>query len=247
VTVLFTILNVFLFRVDTVPDISHMYTVERPQLADADRSLFTRPQFDALRRETSVFTDAYAAAPGIDLRVDGRTIAVTLVIGNVFDVLGINPVMGRALTPADEESGGNPVIVLSDKGWDRRFNRDPDVLGRTALVDGAPFEIIGVMPAGFRGLEFSAPDFWTPLPRLAQFQPHNRGREDSLDVEIIGRLKPGMSMENARAQIAAWDSNRQVTADRRAETIVLLPRREARFRSPWRPLPSSPPCSLYSD
>ena len=54
-------------------------------------------------------------------------------------------------------SGGNPVIVLSDKGWERRFNRDPNVLGRTVLVTGAPFEIVGVMPAGFRGLEVGAP------------------------------------------------------------------------------------------
>ena len=79
--------------------------------------------------------------------------------------------MGRALSPADDErSGGNPVIVLSDKGWDRRFNRDPNVLGRTVLVSGAPFEIVGVMPAGFRGLEVSAPDFWAPLSQLAAVQ-----------------------------------------------------------------------------
>jgi hypothetical protein len=160
VAVLFTILNMFLFRVDTVPDISEMYAVERLRLANGDRWLFTRQQFGALRRETSVFTDAYAAVPDIDLRVDGRTMAVTLVTGNFFRVVGVTPVMGRALAPADDESGGNRVIVLSDKGWDRRFDRDPNVLGRTVLVGGAPFEIIGVMPAGFRGLEFSAPDLW---------------------------------------------------------------------------------------
>jgi FtsX-like permease family len=82
------------------------------------------------------------------------------------------------------------------------------------------------MPAGFRGLEFTAPDFWAPLPQLAQFQPGDRGREDSVGVEVIGRLKPGVSMESARAQIAAWDSNRHAAAaDGRADTIVLLPRR----------------------
>ena len=82
------------------------------------------------------------------------------------------------------------------------------------------------MPAGFRGLEVSAPDFWAPLSQLAQFRPGHRGREDSVGVDVVGRLKPGVSMESARAQLAAWDSNRQTpTADRRAETIVLLPRR----------------------
>jgi predicted permease len=227
VAVLFTILNIFLFRVDTVPDIREMYGVERPQLASGERPPFTRPQFEALRRETSVFTDAYATVADIDLRVDGRMMAVSLVTGNFFHVVGVLPVMGRALAPADDASAGNPVIVLSDKGWARRFDRDPNVLGRTVLVGGAPFEIIGVMPAAFRGLEVSPPDFWAPLAQRAQFQPGDRGREDSIGVAIIGRLKPGVSMESARARLAAWDSNRQEvpTADRRAGAIELVPRR----------------------
>jgi predicted permease len=227
VAVLFTILNTFLFRVDAVPDVTAMYAVERPRLANGDRSLLTRPQFEALRRDTGVFTDAYAALPDVDLRVDGRTMAVTLVSGNFFQVVAVNPVMGRALTAADDErSGGNPVIVLSDKGWTRRFDRDPNVLGRTVLVGGAPFAIVGVMPKGFRGLEVSGPDFWAPLSRLAQFRPGHRGREDSVGVEVVGRLKPGLSMESARAQLSAWDSNQQATAaERRVETITLLARR----------------------
>ena len=117
VAALFTILNTFLFRVDTVPDIDEMYAVEWPRLANGDRTLLTRPRFEALRRETSVFTGAYAAVHDIDLRVDGRMMAVTLVTGNFFLVVGVDPVIGRGLTPADDDSGGNPVAVLSDKGW----------------------------------------------------------------------------------------------------------------------------------
>ena len=233
VAVLFTILNMFLFRVDTVPDISAMYAVERPRLADGDRLPFTRPQFEALRRETSVFTDAYAAVHDIDLRVDGRMMAVTLVTGNFFHVVGVSPVMGRALAPADDESGGNPVIVLSDKGWTRRFNRDPNVLGRTVLVGGAPFEIIGVMPAGFRGLEVGGPDLWAPLPQLAQFRPGHRGREDSVGVDIIGRLKPGVSMESARAQIGrlGFESTGRSPPPIAASRPSSWCRGEARFRN----------------
>jgi predicted permease len=227
VAVLFTILNTFLFRVDQVPDIGAMYAVARPQGADEDSSRLTRPRFEALRAETNVFTDAYAALSDIDLRVDGRMMAVTLVTGNFFHVLGVNAVMGRALGPADDgQSGGHPVIVLSDKGWNRRFKRDPNVLGRTVLVGGAPFTIVGVMPAGFRGLAVGAPDFWAPLSQLAQFLPDQRGREDSVGVEIVGRLKPGVSRENARAQVAAWDSNQAAAGvDRRAMNIDLVPRR----------------------
>jgi predicted permease len=228
VAVLFTILNRFLFRVDQVPDISAIYAVERPRLGNADPSPpLTRSRFEALRTETNVFADVYAARYGIDFRVDGRTMSVTLVTGNFFQVVGVNAVMGRTLGPADDaRSGGHPVLVLSDKGWDRRFRRDPNVLGRTVLVNGAPFEIVGVMPAGFRGLQVSAPDFWAPLSQLAQFRPGDRGREDVPGVDIVGRLKPGMSRENARAQLAAWDSNQPAAAaGRRTMTIDLVPRR----------------------
>ena len=62
-------------------------------------------------------------------------------------------------------------MVLSDKGWNRHFNRDPNVIGRTVLVNGAPFEIIGVTAAGFRGLEVGGPDVWAPLSQLGQFRP----------------------------------------------------------------------------
>jgi ABC-type antimicrobial peptide transport system permease subunit len=112
--------------------------------------------------------------------------AVNLVSASFFRVVGVNPVIGRAFGPADDDrAGGNPVIVLSDKGWERHFKRAPDVLGRNVLVYGAPFEIIGVMPEGFRGLEVSAPDLWAPLARLAQFIPSHRRGEDTPGIEII--------------------------------------------------------------
>jgi hypothetical protein len=114
--------------------------------------------------------------------------------------------------------------VLSDRGWQRQFNRDPHVIGRTVLVTGAPYEIVGVMPEGFRGLEVSAPDFWAPLARVGDFVRDVRGNEDTVGVEIIGRLKPGVSMESARAQLAAWDSNQSRPPDR-TMSIELVPRR----------------------
>src|SRR5262245_65633734 len=115
--------------------------------------------------------------------------AVTLGTGNFFQVVRVNSVMGRGLMPADDaRSGGNAVIVLSHKGWDRHFNRDPNVLGLTVLVNGAPFEIIGVTAAGFRGLEVGGPDLWAPLWQLGQFRPADRGREAAAGVEFVARL-----------------------------------------------------------
>ena len=225
VAVLFTVLNVLLFRTDSVPDITEIYSVEHRQQANGDLSKFTRRRFEALRSDTNVFTEAYAAVNEVDLRVDGRMMAVNLVSASFFRVVRVNPIMGRPLVAADDDrSGGNPVLVLSDKGWQRQFNRDPNVIGRTVLVSGAPYEIVGVMPEGFRGLEVSAPDFWAPLARLVDFGPHARGNEEKVGIEIIGRLKPGVSMASARAQLAAWDSNQSASTDR-TMSIELVPRR----------------------
>src|SRR4029450_54934 len=98
VAVLFTVLNVLMFRTDSVPDITEIYAVERPQQANGDLSKFTRQRFEALRSDTNVFTEAYAALTNVDLRVDGRRMAVNLVSASFFRVVSVNPIMGRALT-----------------------------------------------------------------------------------------------------------------------------------------------------
>ena len=87
VTVLFSVLNIFLFRVDSVPDIHEMFAVERPRDDNDEWQRFTRPQFEAMLRETSVFAGAYAELADIDTRIDGRMMAVTLVTGDAFQVL----------------------------------------------------------------------------------------------------------------------------------------------------------------
>jgi predicted permease len=227
IAVLFTVLNALIFRVDQVPGVTEMYEVNRTLVADGQDAALTRPMFEAMRSEAAVFTGAYATVPEVDLFVNGRPMAITLVSGNFFEVVRVNPVVGRAFMPDDDvPGGGNAVMVLSHKGWDRHFNRDPNVLGKTVLVNGVPFEIIGVTAAGFRGLEVGGPDAWAPLSQVGQFQAADRGREDAVGVQIVGRLRPGMSKDTARAQLAAWDANRSAdTVDRRSTAIDLLPRR----------------------
>ena len=243
VTVAFTLLNALLFRVDAVPDVHEMFAVERPRTADGESQGFTRAQFDALRRETTVFTDAYAALSDVDNRVDGRLMFGTFVTGNFFQVVGVSAARGRALTPDDDEPfAGQPVMVLSHRGWDRLFARDPAILGRRLPVDGVTFEIVGVMPEGFRGLTVAPDDYWAPLSMLGHVRPIHRGREANVGVGIVGRLKPGMSPQTARVGLAVWDagqskgssidpstssgSSRATSRDERgASNITLVPRR----------------------
>ena len=225
VAVVFTFLSMLLFRVDpSVPRLHEMFSVEMPRAADGGLVRFTRADFDALREQTSVFTGVYAERPEIDTRIEGRMMSGSLVSGNFFRVLGVNPAMGRALTPEDDERfAGRPVIVLSHRGWNRSFARDPNVLGRSVLINGFPYEVVGIMPEEFRGLSVTAPTYWAPLAMLGQFGQIHGGRElDAVGVDIIGRLKPGLSRETALAGLAVWNSGRATAATDRAQSQVLL-------------------------
>ncbi len=165
--------------------------------------------------------------PDIDSRIDGRMMAGTLVTGNFFQVLGVGAMLGRTLTPADDERfAGNPVMVLSHRGWTQHFASDRGVLGRRLLVNGAPYEVVGVMPEGFRGLMVGAPDYWAPLSLLGQIRRGHAGREDAVGIDIVGRLKPGLSRETALAGLVVWDSGRTNTGglESRAANVILEPR-----------------------
>jgi predicted permease len=229
VAAVFTVLNALVFRVDAVPDVHQMFAVARP---GGDEPLrFARDEYDAFRQETSVYSEAYAQLTEVDSRVDGRPVYGTYVTGNFFQVLRVGAAMGRALTPADDDrSGGQAVVVLSHNGWDRLFARDPGVLGRHLLLNGLTFEIVGVMPEGFRGLAVIGPDdYWAPLSMLGRVSSIHQRR----GVDIIGRLKPGLTPEAARAQLVVWNSNHLAsspinaapTYKRDASRITLEPRR----------------------
>jgi len=217
VTVVFTILNAFIFLVDEVRNPHELFSVERQRSADAEPGGFTRAQYEELVRETGVFSEAFARTPEIDTWIEGRRLEGPLVTGNFFHVLGVGAALGRTLTPSDDVVGGPRVIVLSHPAWARHFGSDPDVLRRTVLLNGAPVSVVGVMPEGFRGLTVAAPDFWAPLAISGQVRRSAESRADTEDVHVVGRLKPGLSRGQALTQLLVWDSRR--AAERSAERL----------------------------
>jgi putative ABC transport system permease protein len=226
VATVYTILNSMLFRVDEVRNPYELFAVTRQQSAIAQPELFTRPQYEALLRETDVFTDAFASTLDVNAWIDGLKREGRLVTGNFFQVLGVSAERGRTLTPADDQPGAPPVMVLSRRAWEQHFASDPGVLDRTFRVNGASFQIVGVMPDGFRGLEvIAAPDFWAPLSLLEQFRREGVGESRRSGLNIVGRLKPGVSSGQAQAQLVAWDAQRaeQRAGDAPAAKIVLEP------------------------
>ncbi|MCA1559725.1 MAG: ABC transporter permease [Acidobacteria bacterium] len=231
----FTIFNHMVFRVDAVRDPGALFAVERPRSGSSNRVRFTLPQYEALRRENDVFSDAFARLVDIDSRIDGRMMAGELVTGNFFEVLGVTAALGRTLTPADDvRQGGRQVIVLSHKGWSRLFANAPDIVGRSVIVSGFRYEIVGVMPERFRGLGLTPPDYWAPLSLLGQVRPIHAGREDSVAIDVIGRLKPGLSRKTALAGLAVWASGggSVPSANERTANITLEPKRTVMPLSP---------------
>ena len=227
VAVVFTILNAYIFLVDEVRNPHELFAVVRQRSANAEPEAFVRAQYDALLRETGMFAEAFASSSEIDSLVEGRRMEGPLVTGNFFQVLGVSAARGRTFTPQDDEPGARPIIVLSHRSWTQHFASDPGVLTRTLLVNGTPFQVIGVMPEGFRGLEVAAPDYWAPLSLLPEFRRGAQGSNDAVALNIVGRLRPGVSRGQALSQLVAWDS-RQVTersGDRPATSLVLEPRR----------------------
>jgi predicted permease len=226
VAVAFTFFNAFFFQVDAVRNPDELFAVVRPERPGSSREVpFVQPEYEAIRRETDVFTDVAAFRPSFPTRSDGRAAVGMFVSGNFFDLLGVTAARGRTLTPADNEGGGRAVVVLSHQGWVKLFAADPAVVGRQLLLNGHPYEVAGVMPEDFRGLRQSAPHYWAPLALLDHFRP--AGKPDQVWVDVIGRLKQGTSPEAAAAALSAWASA-QPDIHKPANGIVHVILRESR-------------------
>jgi predicted permease len=203
VTVVFTFYNAWYLQSDALRDPDELFAIQRPPHRDSGNNVyvsFTQGEYQALRAETTVFTDIAATLGASGTRIDGRPVSATHVSGNFFHVLGVSAALGRTLTPADDEAGG-PVVVLSHRGWTRLFAADPAIVGRRVAVNGVPHEIAGVTPPAFRGPDFT-PDYWAPLSLAARL-PSNSGREATL-FRVIGRLAGGVSPEAATSAVVAW-------------------------------------------
>ena len=127
------------------------------------------------------------------------------VTGNYFDVLGVHALLGRPLTPADDQKPlGHPVVVLSYGSWQRRFASDPAIVGKTVKINGLDYTILGVMPRGFFGTEILyAPEFWVPMAMEPQIEPGNAWLDDvyTWNCSVLGRLKPGMTAAQSEAEL----------------------------------------------
>jgi predicted permease len=136
---------------------------------------------------------------------EAARIQVARVSASLFPLLGVPPKIGHAFTEAEDKPGAGAVILISERLWRSRFGSDAEIAGRSVKLDEKPYTIIGVMPARFQfpaaDNTFSdSVDLWAPL---AMTDEEKKGRANSFDYGVIGRLKPGVSIEQAQSDIQA--------------------------------------------
>jgi hypothetical protein len=176
---------------------------------------FSYPVFEELRKQTDAFQDLFAFKDvKVTATVDSRPdlVSAELVSGNTFSALGVQPILGRTLQPADDTgAGAGPVAVISDAYWAAHFSRSPAILGKTISLNGVPIAIVGVTPANFTGLQIgSTTQLYVPFTMQPLLLPRPQNSSISLLdnpqswwLLIMARLRPGVSEARAQAELDA--------------------------------------------
>jgi putative ABC transport system permease protein len=169
---------------------------------------FSYPRFEFFRSHLKSFEGVAAyddetvtfSNCGEPERIEGGRIS-----REFFSLLDARPAIGRAFSVQDDSPGGPPVAILSDRLWQRRFASDPDVVGKTVRLDGQDYTILGVMPRGFQFLGEPV-DVWRPrVFETGTFAPASV-RLGATYLTVIGRLRPGVSLATAKAEVAVTDA-----------------------------------------
>jgi putative ABC transport system permease protein len=200
---IFSIVNGVLFKPLPFADASRLIAIESKARDDDDSA--SVPDFLDWRSQSKTI-DRMAAFAGNGVTMTGRGEAVTLHVAltsfDLFGVLGVQPMLGRALTAADDVKGAEPVAVISESTWTQRFGRAPSIVGEGVMFDGRRFTIVGVMPASFQfPIQIELIDAWLPIgavPLMGQFM-EQRGAHF---VKVVGRLAPGATLDQANAELS---------------------------------------------
>jgi putative ABC transport system permease protein len=143
---------------------------------------------------------------------------------DLFPALGVDPTLGRQFLPAEAAANGPPVVIISHRYWIRRYGGSSDAIGSTLVLDGEPYEIVGVMPAGF-SFRFNDVDVWRPMRPDSDFIGARRFH----NWTMLGRLEPGVSIEQAQAEVDVISA--QLEAEypdsNRGKGLLLTPLQEA--------------------
>jgi predicted permease len=210
-TAVFSFVNALLLRpLDGVARPEQLVQIGRQYSDKSYVSDSSYPEFLDFRTGSTTLSGVAAITPtafhlsaaGTTERVEGERVT-----GDYFDVLGVTAAQGRLLSPADDLPTAEPVAVISARLWRRRFGGSASVSTATIKLDGHDFTVIGVANEGFTGVSIGTPrDVWVPLAALHRLNPDMAarfGQRRPSWLEMVGRLTPGATLEQARAELSA--------------------------------------------
>src|SRR2546426_5570219 len=198
-TVMFSMLNALLFRALPFPDLDRTVSLaEHHPHRGSDRNDVSPGNFLEWRRQARSF-EQLTALRWWEVNLAGGNqpewTPGAMVSAPFFATLGVSPALGRAFRPDEERLESDRVGILSHGLWQRRFGADPAVLGRVVQLSGEPYTVVGVAPASFNfppGV-----GIWAPL----RLTPKDAQNFDGRSMRVVGRLKPGVSLERARVEM----------------------------------------------
>ncbi len=214
----FSVVNTLLLRPLPFPDAHQLvWIAPAPRKCGFACSTYSADAYNRFRAESRSYQDvtgyfAFSTADNLRLTGHGDPQPATgiMVIGNFFQVLGVQPALGRLFTSDELRHGARPVAVLSNAYWRRQFGSDPSIVGKAIDLNGQSTTVVGVLPAGF---DFGA--VFSPGAKADLFQPLilEDARTWGGIVTMLGRLKPGVTLAQAQAEGTAvephlcWSDN----------------------------------------
>ena len=207
-TAIFSVVNAVVLRPLPYKDPYRLVMVkESILLAGAEPIPVCAPDVIQFQRQNQVFESVAAFRGGqFDLAGEGEPERITAerVNAGLFSLLGVQPMLGRAFT-TDEDQPGHPIAILTYALWKRRFGADPGVIGRTMTLDRQPYTVIGIMPGSFsfplQGMEQGhTADIFVPM---AFTREELADEGDNFNYSVLARLKPGISLASANADVEA--------------------------------------------
>jgi predicted permease len=194
----FTLVYAFKFRGVPIEQVERVVSISAFDDRAANRAISV-PEFDELRKMHTSFTDLGAYVNGVATigdrdRAPDRFDAAYVTAG-MFELLSIAPSMGRLPSPTDDRPGQPAVVLLGGEAWRLRYSNDPQILGRTVLINGMPATVIGIIPdrSGFP----STANLWMPIGQWPDWKEERSARS----LQVIGRLRDGVTVESARSEI----------------------------------------------
>jgi len=236
-TATFSLADSLLFRMPEVREPERLVRLFVEWSSGLKFGSFSFPDYLDVRDHSGVFAGLIAESLlPLHLSAGDRNerIAGSIVSGNYFSELGIKIPLGRGFSPEEDRTPGtHPVTVIGHGIWQRRFGANPDIIGNSLVLNGQPYTVIGVAPEGFQGTNIGiAPELWVPMMMQEQLRPgrsqmQNRGNH--WIGFITGRLKPGVTLSQARSALAAFmrGLEEQYPGSNTGKTVVVYPESEA--------------------